>query len=98
MEVAGFGVDVMLVAPGAITSQFGKKQTLSIKLPEGARNKACSLSLGLCSVSCALTLSLKTTDSLYKDVADRIAERSNMSQRAGAHAIGFVALRIPERD
>lgn len=55
MEVAGFGIDVMLVAPGAITSQFGKKQTLSIKLPE---------------------------DSLYKDVADRIAERSNMSQRA----------------
>lgn len=35
MEVAGFGVDVMLVAPGAITSQFGKKQTLSIKMPEG---------------------------------------------------------------
>ncbi|KWU46359.1 oxidoreductase [Rhodotorula sp. JG-1b] len=56
MEVAGFGIDVMLVAPGAITSQFGKKQTLSIKLPEA--------------------------DSLYKDVADRIAERSNMSQRA----------------
>mgnify|MGYP006876452525 CR=1 FL=1 len=44
MEVAGFGIDVMLVAPGAITSQFGKKQTLSIKLPEGAHDMACSLS------------------------------------------------------
>lgn len=53
MEVAGFGIDVMLVAPGAITSQFGKKQTLSIKLPEGAHDKACSL--GLCFASCFLT-------------------------------------------
>ncbi|POY74386.1 hypothetical protein BMF94_2580 [Rhodotorula taiwanensis] len=55
MEVAGFGLDVMLVAPGAITSQFGKKQSASIKLP---------------------------ADSFYRDVAERIAERSNMSQRA----------------
>lgn len=88
MEVAGFGIDVMLVAPGAITSQFGKKQTLSIKLPEGAHDKTCSLSLNLRFTSCALTPSLKTTDSLYKDVADRIAERSNMSQRAGTHTLG----------
>lgn len=35
MEVAGFGIDVMLVAPGAITSQFGKKQSISIKTPAG---------------------------------------------------------------
>ncbi|GAA5882627.1 hypothetical protein JCM16303_002080 [Sporobolomyces ruberrimus] len=34
MEVAGFGVNVMLVAPGAITSQFGKKQMGSFKMPE----------------------------------------------------------------
>lgn len=38
MEVAGFGLDVMLVAPGAITSQFGKKQSASIKLPAGERS------------------------------------------------------------
>ncbi|GJN88368.1 hypothetical protein Rhopal_001334-T1 [Rhodotorula paludigena] len=37
MEVKGLGINVMLVAPGAITSQFGKKQTVSIRLPEDSR-------------------------------------------------------------
>lgn len=37
MEVKGLGIDVMLVAPGAITSQFGKKQLNSFQMPEGAR-------------------------------------------------------------
>jgi len=46
----------MLVAPGAITSQFGKKQMNSFKLPE---------------------------DTLYKDVADQIAARAEISQRQG---------------
>ncbi|GAA6032619.1 hypothetical protein NBRC10512_004449, partial [Rhodotorula toruloides] len=55
MEVKGLGIDVMLVAPGAITSQFGKKQLNSFQMPE---------------------------DSLFKDVADKIAERAEMSQRA----------------
>ncbi|GAA5849693.1 hypothetical protein JCM5353_003880 [Sporobolomyces roseus] len=55
MEVAGFGINVMLVAPGAITSQFGKKQMNSFKLPE---------------------------DTLYKDVADQIAARAEISQRS----------------
>lgn len=36
MEVKGLGIDVMLVAPGAITSQFGKKQLNSFQMPEGA--------------------------------------------------------------
>ena len=56
MEVKGFGINVMLVAPGAITSQFGKKQMNSFKLPE---------------------------DTLYKDVADQIAARAEISQRQG---------------
>ncbi|GAA6011663.1 hypothetical protein JCM11491_004725 [Sporobolomyces phaffii] len=54
MELAGFGVHVMLVAPGAITSQFGKKQMGSFKMPE---------------------------DTLYRDVADEIAKRAEISQR-----------------
>ncbi|GAA5969980.1 hypothetical protein JCM11641_000217 [Rhodosporidiobolus odoratus] len=58
MEVQGFGVNVMLVAPGAITSQFGSKQVESIKMPE---------------------------DSLYKEVADKIVDRANLSQR-GDHS------------
>lgn len=36
MEVKGLGVKVMLVAPGAITSQFGKKQADSFDMPPGA--------------------------------------------------------------
>ena len=99
MEVAGFGIDVMLVAPGAITSQFGKKQTLSIKLPEGAHDKACSLSRSMFRELFSDTPSSRTIDSLYKDVADRIAERSNMSQRAGTHDFWItVALITPERN
>ncbi|GAA5835163.1 hypothetical protein JCM3766R1_006888 [Sporobolomyces carnicolor] len=54
MEVKGFGVKVMLVAPGAITSQFGKKQMGSFKMPE---------------------------DTLYREVADEIAKRAEISQR-----------------
>ncbi|GAA5999021.1 hypothetical protein JCM5350_000045 [Sporobolomyces pararoseus] len=54
MEVKGFGIDVMLVAPGAITSQFGKKQLGSFKMPE---------------------------NTLYRDVADEIAKRAEISQR-----------------
>ncbi|GAA5931740.1 SDR family oxidoreductase [Sporobolomyces koalae] len=54
MECAGFGVKVFLVAPGAITSQFGKKQLGSFKMPE---------------------------DTLYRDVADQIAKRAEISQR-----------------
>ncbi|GAA5900186.1 SDR family oxidoreductase [Sporobolomyces salmoneus] len=54
MEVKGFGVNVMLIAPGAITSQFGKKQMGSFKMPE---------------------------DTLYRDVADEIAKRAEISQR-----------------
>ncbi|GAA6026790.1 hypothetical protein JCM8097_005862 [Rhodosporidiobolus ruineniae] len=34
MEVKGFGINVFLVAPGAITSEFGRKQLESIKTPE----------------------------------------------------------------
>ncbi|GAA5879685.1 hypothetical protein JCM8547_008955 [Rhodosporidiobolus lusitaniae] len=56
MEVKGLHIDVMLVAPGAITSNFGKKQADSFKLPE---------------------------DSLYRDVADKIAARAQMSQDSG---------------
>lgn len=36
MEVKGLGVNVMLVAPGAITSGFGKKQLNSFAAPKGA--------------------------------------------------------------
>ncbi|GAA6060543.1 hypothetical protein JCM10212_006907 [Sporobolomyces blumeae] len=54
MEVVGFGVNVLLLTPGAITSQFGKKQMSSFKMPE---------------------------DTLYKDVADEIAKRAEISQR-----------------
>ncbi|SCV68958.1 BQ2448_1978 [Microbotryum intermedium] len=34
MEVKGLGIDVMVVAPGAITSGFGKKQADSFDLPK----------------------------------------------------------------
>lgn len=70
MEVKGFGVNVLLVAPGAITSQFGKKQMGSFKMPE---------------------------DTLYRDVADEIAKRAEISQRqdhttpASVLASGIVA-------
>lgn len=36
MEVEGFGIKVMLVAPGAITSNFGTKHKESLTLPDGA--------------------------------------------------------------
>lgn len=35
MEVEGFGINVMLVAPGGITSNFGQKQVDSINMPSG---------------------------------------------------------------
>ncbi|GAA5870383.1 hypothetical protein JCM1840_004710 [Sporobolomyces johnsonii] len=54
METKGLGIEIMLVAPGAIRSQFGKKQLATFKLPD---------------------------DSLYKDVADEIAKRAEISQR-----------------
>ncbi|CEQ40006.1 SPOSA6832_01588, partial [Sporobolomyces salmonicolor] len=59
METEGFGLDIMLVAPGAIKSQFGQKQLATFKLPD---------------------------DSLYKDVADEIAKRAEISQRQATDA------------
>ncbi|GAA5829638.1 hypothetical protein JCM11251_000230 [Rhodosporidiobolus azoricus] len=40
MEVKAFGIDVLLIAPGAITSQFGNKQLESIKAPEDSLYKS----------------------------------------------------------
>ncbi|KAL8293007.1 hypothetical protein RQP46_000701 [Phenoliferia psychrophenolica] len=40
MEVKGLGVNVMLVAPGAITSGFGVKQLKSMNLPEASLYKS----------------------------------------------------------
>ncbi|KAM0792531.1 hypothetical protein ACM66B_005200 [Microbotryomycetes sp. NB124-2] len=39
MEVKGFGIDVMLVAPGSIKSNFGKKQLASFDMPENSLYK-----------------------------------------------------------
>ncbi|GAA5908371.1 hypothetical protein JCM6882_007917 [Rhodosporidiobolus microsporus] len=39
MEVKGFGIKVLLIAPGAITSDFGNKQLKSINTPEGSLYK-----------------------------------------------------------
>jgi len=36
LEVKSFGINIMLVAPGAITSNFGTKQKESIIMPDGA--------------------------------------------------------------
>lgn len=41
MEVKGLGVNVMLIAPGAITSGFGKKQADSFAMPPGAVPSSC---------------------------------------------------------
>lgn len=40
MEVKGLGIRCLLVAPGAITSGFGKKQADSFHMPEGEHSKA----------------------------------------------------------
>ncbi|GAA6001193.1 hypothetical protein JCM10207_007453 [Rhodosporidiobolus poonsookiae] len=40
MEVQGFGIQVMLLAPGAITSQFGRKQLETFKLPDDSLYKS----------------------------------------------------------
>ncbi|BGP14078.1 NADPH-dependent 1-acyl dihydroxyacetone phosphate reductase [Rhodosporidiobolus nylandii] len=70
MEVKGFGISVLLVAPGAITSQFGRKQLESFQMPDY---------------------------SLYKHVAEKIAERATMSQSsAGGKSLVFWILeRLP---
>ncbi|KAK4053125.1 NADPH-dependent 1-acyl dihydroxyacetone phosphate reductase [Microbotryomycetes sp. JL201] len=39
MEVKNFGIDVMLVAPGSIRSNFGKKQLASFDMPENSLYK-----------------------------------------------------------
>ncbi|KAK4058711.1 NADPH-dependent 1-acyl dihydroxyacetone phosphate reductase [Microbotryomycetes sp. JL221] len=39
MEVKGFGINVMLVAPGSIKSNFGKKQLESFNMPENSMYK-----------------------------------------------------------
>lgn len=70
----GLGVDVMLVAPGAITSGFGKKQLNSHHEPKRASRSLLRKSLN----------SNLLADSLYKSVASHIAARAEMSQRSGS--------------
>lgn len=83
MEVKGLGINVMLVAPGAITSQFGKKQTVSIRLPEGTPCALGSAALLPYTHSTMPELTSCPSDSLYKDVADKIIERATISQTPG---------------
>lgn len=73
MEVKGFGVNVMLVAPGAITSGFGKKQADSFDMPSST-----SFLRPLSLAHSRSSLALK--DSLYQSVRPLLEARATASQ------------------
>jgi short-subunit dehydrogenase len=65
LELKNYGVNVMVVAPGAIKSEIGTKNIANLKL----KGNGTILRVDL------------TPDSLYTSVMDRVIARANTSQR-----------------
>lgn len=85
MELKGFGINVLLVAPGAITSNFGEKQSASFKAVKG-RYSSVSVRLDPLMLTPDLCL-----DSVYASAAAAIEARANISQR-NDHSISAASL------